>query len=149
MAMVQYYVLYKYIHPTAKKPITNTTTDKYDATTKFLKGYLTGTGQPGIDTAEILQQQSAENSKYDMLFMYNGVGEINSNSNLKLPTIATLPTMMAEKFDRCNGEPWFVASVHTSLPSAIKAATPIAKSIGKNSVKVVKNVPLEISVDIE
>lgn len=147
MASVQYYVLYKYAHPTTKKPITNTTAEKYDQTTKFVKAY----DPENIDTTTILEQKSPENQKYDMLFMYNGIYELNT---LIAEAIADAPgsgqyRVMVEKFDRCKGEAWFVASVHSSLQSAMKAATPIAKSMGKENVKVVKNVPIDIEVTLE
>jgi len=142
MASVQYLVLYKYAHPFTKKAITNTTTGKYEGTNRFIKAYLPG----AVNTAEILEQENSENPKYDMLFMYNGVFEINS---FITSSVTAQHTVMSEKFERCKGEAWFMASLHTSLKSALRAAEPIAKAMGKANVRVVKNVPLDITVTME
>jgi len=146
MASVQYMVMYKYMHPTAKKSITNTTMEEYGVTQRFIKDFNTLTESQQANTA-ILAQQSPQNQKYDMLFMYDGVLDV---SNVVSPgTLAANKMLMVEKFARCNGEAWFVSSIHTSLQSAISRATPIIKSIGKENVRVVKNVPIDINVVIE
>lgn len=153
MAVTQYLVLYKFMHPNAKKPITNTSIAKYALekdggegdTRKYAKAYP----DTGIDTDEILRQKSTENEKYDMLFMYDGVEEAASLPEVTASGVADQKILMMEKFARCNGEAWFVASKHPALAAALNAAKPLVKSIGKDNVKVVKNVPLDISVGIE
>lgn len=141
MAQVQYTVFYRYVHQTTKKPCTNTTISKYDIENRFLKAY----GVEGIKSDDILAEQSPENPKYDMLFIYNGVFEIN-------PFLEALPAtnhVVIEKFERCKGEGWFVASRHASLQSALNASDPLVRTLGKDNVLVVKNVPLDITVGLE
>ena len=147
MAVTQYFVLYKFMHPSAKKSITNTTSAVYGEgeTSRFAKSY-----DGAVDTDEVLRQKSTENEKYDMLFMYDGVWDMAVNlPDVDEAALAANQTLMGEKFERCNGEAWFVASKHPALAAALNAAKPIAKSIGKTNVRVVKNVPLDITVGIE
>lgn len=146
MAQVQYMVLYKYMHPTAKRSITNTTQEKYDVQSRFVKSFNTQTQSQEMST-QILAQQSPSNQKYDMIFMYDGVLDVANI--VGAAAMAPMTTLIVEKFARCNGEAWFVSSVHTSLQAAINRATPIVKSIGKENVRVVKNVPIDIKVEIE
>jgi hypothetical protein len=144
MASVQYNVLYRYIHPTTKKAVTNTTKAAYDLNAKFIKAYPNSTG---VDAQDVLVEQSADNTKYDMVFVFDGVEEINS---IIAGTAGSLTAhILVEKFTRCKGECWFVSSTHASLAAALKAADPMVRALGKENVKVVKNVPLEITVGLE
>lgn len=151
--MSQYLVLYKYTHPASKNPITNSTPELYalaeeggegDAR-RFAKSY----SSQDVDTQEVFQQNTPNNPKYDMLFMYNGVVDITAEYPELKGKAAPLTTIMMERFARCAGEPWFVASRHPSLNAAVTAATPLAKSIGTNNVRIVKNVPLDVKVMIK
>lgn len=147
MAMVQYQVMYRYIHPVTKKVSTNTVTDKYGLNERFVKGYTAaGTSATGTTMSnDTIDQQSPSNAKYDMLFVYDGVLDVKS-----FITDATITgSVLVEKFQRCRGEGFFIASTHSSLTSAINAADPLVKSIGKDNVKVVKVVPLDITVGLE
>lgn len=144
--MVQYQVMYHYIHPTSRKVCTNLSTGKYDLNTRFIKVYPT---KDGINTADVLFEQSADNAKYDMLFIYDGVQELNQLLGDQLIPSATVPHIVSEKFQRCKGEGFFVASNHASLQAAITASEPLVRSIGKDNVKVVKIVPLAITIGLE
>lgn len=144
MASVQYNVLYRYIHPTTKKPVSNTTTSVYDFNSKFIRAYQKAAG---VDSAEMLVEQQASNPKYDMVFLFDGVEEINS---LIAETSGVLTShIIVEKYARAKGECWFSSSSHASLQSAMKSAEPLIRSLGKENVKVVKNVPMDITVGLE
>jgi hypothetical protein len=152
MAIVQYTVLYKYVHPTTKKPVTNETTAQYvDATgkpvLKYNKDYDTKT-QAADMAADLTEQNLPSNAKYDMIFVYDGVEEV-ANYQAGASPNQTTHSVNADRFARCIGEPWFVASYHASLQSALNAADPLVKALGKNYVKVTKNVPLDITVGLE
>lgn len=142
MAMVQYQVLYRYVHPTTKKVSTNTTAQKYEASERFCRAYSNTTG---INTQDVLAEQSPDNAKYDMLFIYDGVQEINSF----LSGLITNAHVVTEKFQRCKGEGWFVASTQASLQASLNAADALVRTLGKENVKVVKIVPLDITVGLE
>lgn len=139
MAQVQYLVLYKYLHPDTKKPITNTTKENYEP---FVKAY----DKTNVNTEDILLQESPSNPKYDMLYMFSGVTTLDNKLG---GAIQPTKTVTVEEFTRCNGDAWFVASKHSSLKAALTAADPTIRSIGKENVKVVKSVPIDISVGIE
>lgn len=151
MAIVQYQVLYRYVHPMTKVPCTNQTKDTYDETAKFIKGYLPGESTSQV--AAISEENSSTNSKYDMVFLYNGTVPINSYLEHEIFTKdegkdAEL-SIISESFIRCKGEAWFVASTHSSSKAAIKSAEPLVRNIGKENVKVVKVVPLGVTVGLE
>lgn len=143
MASVQYKVLGKYVHPVTKKAVTNLTPGKYDVSNRFVKAYASAAA---VKMEEIIAEQSPENQKFDMIFVYSGILDVNS---LLDATVPLTQKVMVEKFERCKGDAWFVASKHSSLQSALLAAEPLVKSLGKEYVQVVKNVPLDITVGIE
>lgn len=141
MATVQYQIQYKYINPITKNVITNTTTSKYDDL-KFLKSYSSG---GSVTQAEDVMEQSAiSNDKFDMLFIYNGVETLSAKVSF-----GGSNTVIGEKFLRCNGQPWFVASRVSSFQDALNIAKRLIKSIGKDNVQIVKVVPLDMKVEIE
>lgn len=141
MATVQYQIQYKYINPITKNVITNTTTSKYDEL-KFLKSYSSG---GSVTQAEDVMEQSAiSNDKFDMLFIYNGVETLSAKVSF-----GGSNTVIGEKFLRCNGQPWFVASRVSSFQDALNIAKRLIKSIGKDNVQIVKVVPLDMKVEIE
>lgn len=152
MAIVQYQVLYKYVHPTTRAACSNNTTASYDETTKFIKAYKTG--ETLIQLEETITETDSSNPKYDMVFVYDGVSPINRALNETIYTKTSGSnydpvTVVTENFIRCKGEVWFVASTHASLNSAINSTKSMVKSLGTGNVKVAKLVPLEISVGIE
>ena len=141
MATVQYQIQYKYINPITKNVITNTTTSKYDDL-KFLKSY---SSEGSVTQAEDVMEQSAiSNDKFDMLFIYNGVETLSAKVSF-----GGSNTVIGEKFLRCNGQPWFVASRVSSFQDALNIAKRLIKSIGKDNVQIVKVVPLDMKVEIE
>ena len=141
MATVQYQIQYKYINPITKNVITNTTTSKYDDL-KFLKSY---SSSGSVAQAEdVIEQSSISNDKFDMLFIYNGVETLSAKVSFGVGN-----TVIGEKFLRCNGQPWFVASRVSSFQDALNIAKRLIKSIGKDNVQIVKVVPLDMKVEIE
>jgi hypothetical protein len=171
MATVSYVVLYKYIHPSTSNPITNRQTG-YDPSSFNIKEIsksntkelsieeMPGTVAPSdadqITVNEFVTNRNFPSSKlYDMLFCFDST-KMNSNivedetslggyggvKKLKV-------TNYTDTFKQVNGTPWFIASMHGSLSAAMKAAVPLVKRIGKENVKVMKQVPLEITVHIE
>ncbi|URZ18526.1 hypothetical protein [Clostridium felsineum] len=146
MATVEYIVFYKYVHPTIKKPVTNLTSSVYDTDTRFLKAFDSLTNIAG--NKDILDAESSSNAKYDMLFVYDGIMEINEALKPALPVNNTSPAIYSEKFERCKGEAWFIASYHASLQAALNAAEPLVLALGKENVKVMKNAPLDVLVEL-
>ena len=146
MATVQYQIQYKYINPITKNVITNTTTSKYDDL-KFLRSY---SSSGSVAQAEdVIEQSSISNDKFDMLFIYNGVETLSAKVSFGGSNTVKSNTVIGEKFLRCNGQPWFVASRVSSFQDALNIAKRLIKSIGKDNVQIVKVVPLDMKVEIE
>ncbi|URZ09243.1 hypothetical protein [Clostridium felsineum] len=146
MATVEYVVFYKYVHPTTKKPVTNLTSSVYDTDTRFLKAFDSLTNIS--ENKDILDAESSSNEKYDMFFIYDGILEINQALIPKLTEGPATPAIYCEKFQRCKGEAWFIASYHASLQAALNAAEPLVLALGKENVKVMKNAPLDVLVEL-
>ena len=147
MAIVQYQVLYRYVHPVTRLSCTNVSSEVYDDASRFVKGYLPKDAL--TQTTDMMEESDSRNAKYDMLFVYNGIIPINKFIDHDLKVGSDTLTILSESFLRCKGEGWFVSSTHASLQSALKSAEPLVRSIGKENVKVAKIVPLEISVGLE
>lgn len=114
------------------------------------------------------------NPKYDMLFMYTGVGtatfpgwhlddeknypqffpwetkneQVAIDTDPKFPPDHYIPEVYMEHMKRVQLDPWFFHSQHASLKSAMEAATKLVNILGKNSVKIGKVVALDQYIDI-
>ena len=146
---VQYSVMFRYIHPITKKCVTNRERTQYDESKRFIRKH--GKDITNTENNEMLDENAPNNPKYDMLFIYNGVESINSflTSSGSLQINNEPANIISEKFKRCNGEAWFTSSTHASLQSAMNALKPLVKTMGKENVRLVKSVPVDVYVDIE
>lgn len=147
MAIVQYQVMYRYVHPITRIPCTNLSETPYDESSRFIKDYLPSDAL--TQTTDMMEESDSRNPKYDMLFVYNGLIPINRYLENPVKVGSADLTLLSESFIRCKGEGWFVSSTHASLQSALKSAEPLVRAIGKENVKVAKMVPLEITVGLE
>lgn len=169
MAQVQYMVMYRYMHPVANKPVTNKQKDYKDfsidaasSTTgtvttvtpesKFKVADLGINPSTGI-TYTVEEYAAARNyttdKVYDMLFVFTNVGVAVKNLVVGTSTAAVTHKISVDKFVQVNGDPWFIASVSGSLESAMATAKRLVMKIGISNVKVVKQVPLELQIEIE
>lgn len=151
---VQYYIYYKYVNPNTKKVITNLATDAYDSSTRYIGAYSSTGTTTNTMTTDIINEESPTNSKYDMMFYFNGTDDLTNaiNAKLALTSGAPLPTtdkIITEKFGRCKGEAWFFAGYRTSLLDAINVAKPLINSLGKANVRILKNVPIDINIVLD
>jgi hypothetical protein len=151
---VQYNIFYKYVNPDTKKVTTNDTTDVYDSTTRYIGAYNNNATTTNTMTTDIINQESASNTKYDMIFYFDGTQDITDviNTGLVATGGIALPStdkIINEKFSRCLGECWFFAGYRTSLYDAINVAKPLIQSLGLANVKVLKNVPLDLSIALD
>lgn len=149
MAIVQYDVMYRYVHPSTGKPITNTTKDEYGTgdkkDAKYLEDYtLSSTGGSTKMTEDITRENLGTNSKFDMIFLYNGTEEV---ANYSYST--TRRSTNADKFIKAVGNPWFRVASYGSLNSAMEMASKLVRELGVENVKLSKSVPLGIDVGIE
>lgn len=118
-----------------------------------------------------------QNDKYDMLFMYTGVGSVtfpgwhigaetaypayfpweSRNDTVALdqntdygstPQDHFTPEVFMEHMKRVQLDPWFFHSQHASLKSAMNKATELVNLLGKDAVKIGKVVALDQYIDI-
>lgn len=115
-----------------------------------------------------------DNPKYDMLFMYTGVGTAsfpgwhlgqeqnypkyypweskNDTVMIHMPQEYNgdlfVPEVYMERMKRTSLDPWFFHSQHASLKSAMTKAEELVNILGKNGVKIGKVVALDQYIDI-
>lgn len=149
MATVEYQVLRRYINPNTGKSITNNSKKDYNVE-KFVKKYEST--EALAENKDVSEQNASSNEKFNMLFYYNGVKPVNDfldGAELYSRSDDNPCTVISDDFKRCNGQAWFVVATKGSLIDALNIAENLVKTIGKENVKVVKNVPLKLSVGIE
>lgn len=124
----------------------------------------------------ISSQTNVSNPKYDMIFMYNGIGQVKGpvfESNCS-PAVETedygqfdgtsttnkfcrnaaandshqQPYVYYDNMRRVNFDIWFEHSIHASLISAMTKANELVNIVGKNNVKIGKVVPLDKFIQI-
>ena len=101
----------------------------------------------------VVNETKATNSKYDMVFMYDGVGYMESRTgkadyNPPKDDNKQVPYVYYDKMKRIEIDPWFLFSTHASLTSAMTKAKELANILGKDGVKIGKIVPLEQYIEI-
>lgn len=109
--------------------------------------------QIDLDNYEIITEEtSANNPKYDMVFIYDGMayaeGDIADRNGDPANQSKQTPYLYYDRMKRLQLDPWFLYSTHASLNSAMAKAKELANLLGKDAVKIGKIVPLDQYIDI-
>lgn len=101
----------------------------------------------------VIDETRASNPKYDMVFMYDGIGYAESRTgkaDYNPPTTddKQVPYVYYDKMKRVQLDPWFLFSTHASLNSAMIKAKELVNILGKDAVKIGKVVPLDQYIEI-
>lgn len=95
-------------------------------------------------------ETNAQNPKYDMIFVYDGVtsatGEVKRN--LLANDKSTPPIVYYERMRRIDMTPWFLYATCASLNVAMTKAGELANLIGKDNVMIGKVVSLDQYIEI-
>lgn len=112
------------------------------------------------DTAEntrvyeeyVLTSTDIGNPKYDMLFIYNGLGYYNYKQQKDCDTGDTKfleqTQLYFDKMKRVQLKPWFFHSTYHSLKSAMSKAETLVNLFGKNNILIGKEIDLSQYIDI-
>lgn len=108
----------------------------------------------------LMDSMDVSNPKYGMIFIYKGLEVIyeENTKGLEYTPPAIEPNSNASKefkdfllrdtFERIYMQPWFYHSTHNSLKSAMEVAEALVKKLGVKNVKIGKEVPLDLYLDI-
>lgn len=99
----------------------------------------------------IIKETNATNPKYDMVFMYDGIGYAESHTgrpDYANTTNKQIPYVYYDRMKRVKLDPWFLYSNHASLSSAMIKARELVNILGKEAVKIGKVVPLDQYIEI-
>lgn len=101
----------------------------------------------------VIDETKATNPKYDMVFMYDGLGYVESRTgqadyNPPEDDNKQVPYAYYDRMKRIEIDPWFLFSTHASLISAMAKAKELVNILGKDAVKIGKIVPLEQYIEI-
>ena len=102
-------------------------------------------GASDIDLYQLIIDESyANNPKYDMIFMYDGIAHITFQGF----SGNEIPELYFERMKRIKLDPWFLHSTYISLKAAMTKAEELVNILGKDAVKIGKVVPLDQYIDI-
>lgn len=91
---------------------------------------------------KIIQETDLSNPKFDMLFVYNGLGhKITGEGDNAFE-------VYYDRILRTKLDPWFLHSVHDSYNSAVNTSKKLINIFGIDGVKVGKYVPLDTIIEI-
>lgn len=118
----------------------------------------------------IVNQSHPDNSKYDMVFMYDGIARTNEQPKTPINALnpgsivmnetpvadvnppdndkKEVPYLYYDNMKRIKLDPWFLYSTHASLNSAMAKAKELVNILGKDAVKIGKIVPLDQYIEI-
>jgi hypothetical protein len=101
----------------------------------------------------VIDETTAMNPKYDMVFMYDGIAYAESRTgkadyNPPQNDDKQVPYLYYERMKRVQLDPWFLFSTHASLNSAMVKARELVNILGKDAVKIGKVVPLDQYIEI-
>lgn len=146
MAAVKYQVLARYYNTNTNNAITNDSTNKYEK--EFIFSTVDVSEQM---TDKIIQGNSPENIKTDMLFSYAGTKIIYPDEDKRdyYDSTFKFPYMIIDTYERVSFSPWFVVHTCGSLESALEKAKMIVNHIGVNNVKLIKIVPFDQKIKIK
>ena len=141
--MQTYYVLTKFVNPKTKNAVTNRTDEKYE---RF--SYVFSDGE--YNQNEVQGENDPSNQKFDMLFYYDGTIDITTEVSAALSTsLSVEPKIIIDRFKKITGDGWFISSIKTSLKAALESAKPIIKAIGTKNVKIVKEAPTVMTINLD
>lgn len=146
MAAVKYQVLARYYNTNTNNAITNDSTNEYEK--EFIFSTVDVSDQI---TDKIIEGNSPENIKTDMLFSYAGTKIIYPDEDKQdyYDSTFKFPYMIIDTYERVSFSPWFVVHTCGSLESALEKAKMIVNHIGINNVKVIKIVPFDQKIKIK
>lgn len=146
MAAVKYQILARYYNTNTNNAITNDSTNEYEK--EFIFSTVDVSDQI---TDKIIEGNSPENIKTDMLFSYAGTKIIYPDEDKQdyYDSTFKFPYMIIDTYERVPFSPWFVVHTCGSLESALEKAKMIVNHIGINNVKVIKIVPFDQKIKIK
>lgn len=146
MAAVKYQILARYYNTNTNNAITNDSTNEYEK--EFIFSTVDVSDQI---TDKIIEGNSPENIKTDMLFSYAGTKIIYPDEDKRdyYDSTFKFPYMIIDTYERVSFSPWFVVHTCGSLESALEKAKMIVNHIGINNVKVIKIVPFDQKIKIK
>lgn len=146
MAAVKYQILARYYNTNTNNAITNDSTNEYEK--EFIFSTVDISDQI---TDKIIEGNSPENIKTDMLFSYAGTKIIYPDEDKQdyYDSTFKFPYMIIDTYERVSFSPWFVVHTCGSLESALEKAKMIVNHIGINNVKVIKIVPFDQKIKIK
>lgn len=106
----------------------------------------------------VIDESIVSNPKYDMIFMYDGIGHITFPGYNDVPTAVDknppqndtkiAPEIYYDRMKRIKLDPWFLHSTYTSLRAVMLKAEELVNILGKDAVKIGKVVPLDQYIEI-
>lgn len=106
----------------------------------------------------VIDESIASNPKYDMIFMYDGIGHITFPGYNDVPTAVDknppptdtkiAPEIYYDRMKRIKLDPWFLHSTYASLRAVMTKAEELVSFLGKDAVKIGKVVPLDQYIEI-
>lgn len=90
----------------------------------------------------IIENSVVKNPKFDMIFVYDGLGHIKEES------YETPIEIYYDKMKRVKAEPWIPLFKTSSLKVAMDKAEQLVNTYGSKNIKIGKVVPLEIGMEI-
>lgn len=146
MAAVKYQILARYYNTNTNNAITNDSMNEYEK--EFIFSTVDISDQI---TDKIIEGNSPENIKTDMLFSYAGTKIIYPDEDKQdyYDSTFKFPYMIIDTYEKVSFSPWFVVHTCGSLESALEKAKMIVNHIGINNVKVIKIVPFDQKIKIK
>lgn len=108
------------------------------------------------DTANqnlIVEQTRFTNPKFNMIFMYDGIGKCTADKNVYNPNLSNqnpqvIPYVYYDNMKRVECNPWFFYEQFGSLQAAMTRASELVNIFGKGNVLIGKEVALDQYIDI-
>ena len=89
----------------------------------------------------IIDESTIKNPKFDMIFIWDGLGYFIDDSNDK-------NQLYFDKMKRIEFKPWFFHSTYNSLKAAMTKAEKLVDLFGKNHIMIGKEINLDQYIDI-
>ena len=148
MAVVKYNVYYRFINPNTQKAITNSNMNENYDKLKYISSY-SARDNSKEQAEDVTINNDPKNEKYNMIFYYNGTENINH----KIKHSLTIPNdeiiVNGDCFGQCVGSPWFLYGSKPSFKAALELGKELVGKVGKENVRICKEVPLKEYVDVE
>lgn len=172
MAATKYQIFYRYINKSTGNPITNNMGQEYEETLEFYTDrhkINIGTDEEKMEEEErreklIVDGNTANNPKMDMMFVYGGTTKVNHKiylgnnrwqektgvpngvNGVNVP--GGYPYLIKDVYIRVPMSPWCKGPVYSSLNAALERCKSIALAIGIENVKLIKIVPYDQKIKI-